>query len=56
VSRKAGESREVTLEIPMNDLRYWDEASNGWALEHGKLQLLLGSASDDIRQTAEVTI
>ena len=56
VSLKAGESREVTLEIPMNDLRYWDEATNGWALEHGKLQLLLGSASDDIRQTAEVTI
>ena len=56
VSLKPGESRTVTLEIPMSDLRYWDEASNGWALEHGKLQLLLGSASDDIRQTAEVSI
>ena len=56
VSLKAGQTSKVTLEIPLKDLRYWDEAKNGWALEHGKLQLLLGSASDDIRQTAEVTI
>ena len=56
VSLKAGESRKVTLEIPLKDLRYWNEAKNGWDLEHGKLQLLLGSASDDIRQSAEVSI
>ena len=56
VSLKAGERRKVTLEIPFDDLRYWNEAANAWDLEHGKLQLLLGAASDDIRQTAEVTI
>ena len=56
VSLKAGESRTVTLEIPLDDLRYWDEAAGKWALERGKLQLLLGAASDDIRQTAEVSI
>jgi beta-glucosidase len=56
VSLKAGESRTVTLEIPLDDLRYWDEAADKWALERGKLQLLLGAASDDIRQTAEVSI
>ena len=56
VSLKAGESRQVTLEIPLEDMRYWDEAKNGWADEHCKLQLLLGAASDDIRQSAEVSI
>jgi beta-glucosidase len=40
----------------LKDLRYWNEATNAWDLEHGKLQLLLGAASDDIRETAEVTI
>ena len=55
VSLNAGESKKVTLEIPFDDLRYWNEATNAWDLEHGKLQLLLGAASDDIRQTAEVT-
>ena len=56
VSLKAGDSKKVTLEIPFEDLRYWNEATNAWDLEHGKLQLLLGAASDDIRLTAEVTI
>ena len=56
VSLQPGETKVVTLEIPMKDLRYWNEATNAWDLEHGKLQLLLGSASDDIRETAEVTI
>ena len=56
VSLNAGETKTVTLEIPFKDLRYWNEATNAWDLEHGKLQLLLGSASDDIRETAEVTI
>ena len=56
VSLNAGETKTVTLEIPLKDLRYWNEETNAWDLEHGKLQLLLGSASDDIRQTAHVTI
>ena len=56
VSLKAGESRTVTLEVPVEDLRYWDESRGAWNLEHGKLQLLVGAASDDIRQTAEVNI
>ncbi len=56
VSLNAGETKTVTLEIPLKDLRYWNEETNAWELEHGKLQLMLGSASDDIRETAEVTI
>ena len=56
VSLNAGETKTVTLEIPVKDLRYWNEATNAWELEHGKLLLQLGSASDDIRETAEVTI
>ena len=56
VSLGAGESKKVSLEIPVKDLRYWNEKSNSWDLEHGKLQVLVGSASDDIRLTAEVDI
>ena len=56
MSLKAGESRKVTLEIPMDDLRFWMEEENCWALERGQLELLLGAASDDIRQTAVVNI
>ena len=56
VSLAAGETKTVTLEIPVKDLRYWNVEKNAWDLEHGKLVLLLGAASDDIRQQAEVTI
>ena len=56
VTLAAGETKTVTLEIPVKDLRYWNVEKNAWDLEHGKLVLLLGSASDDIRQQAEVTI
>ena len=56
VSLEAGECEQVTLTIPFDDLRYWNEQTGSWDLERGKLQLLLGSASDDIRLTAEVNI
>ncbi len=56
VSLAAGETKTVSLEIPLEDLRYWNVEKNAWDLEHGKLVLLLGAASDDIRQTAEVKI
>ena len=56
VALAAGETRTVTLEIPVSELRYWDEQTNDWALESGSLELLLGSASDDIRQTVNVKI
>ena len=56
VSLAAGESKKVTLTVPLKDLRYWDDASAAWALEHGKLEILVGSASDDIRLSAETEI
>ena len=56
VSLGAGESRKVTLEIPVSELRYWDVEADGWALEHDTVELLLGSASDDIRQSVKVNI
>ncbi len=56
VSVEPGQTTKVTLEIPVEDLRHWDIDANAWAVEKGKLELLLGSASDDIRLKAEVEI
>ena len=56
ITLAAGETKTVTLEIPLKDLRYWNVDKNAWDLEHGRLVLLLGAASDDIRQQAEVRI
>ena len=56
VTLAPGETKSVTLEIKADDLRYWNVDTNAWTLEHGKLELLLGSASDDIRQKADASI
>ena len=56
VTLQPGETKTITLEIPVNDLRYWNVEKNAWDLEHGKLDILVGSASDDIRQKAGVSI
>ncbi len=58
VTLDAGETKTVTLEIPVSELRYWDESktSDGWTLESGDIELQLGSASDDIRLKTAVTI
>lgn len=56
VTLAAGETKIVTLEVPVSELRYWDEATNGWKLEEGEIELLLGSASDDIRLSTRVKI
>ena len=56
ISLAAGETKTVTLTVPVKDLRYWNEAVNAWDLEHGKHQILVGTASNDIRSTVEVNI
>ncbi len=56
VTLAAGETKTVTLEIPVSELRYWNEAKNDWSLEDGEIELLLGSASDDIRLSTKVRI
>mgnify|MGYP003290129934 FL=1 len=56
ISLKAGETRKVTLEFPVSELAHWDMETNGWVLEPGKIEILVGSASDDIRQTIQTEI
>ena len=56
ITLKAGETKTVTLEFPVSELAHWDNETNEWVLEHGKLEILVGSASNDIRQTIETEI
>ena len=57
VSLKAGETKRITLQIPVSELRYWDEKTNGWVLENGsQLQILVGGSSDKTILSANVEI
>ena len=56
VELKAGESKSVILRLKSNDFAYWDVKSHDWKVDPGIYNLLLGSASNDIKQTAKITI
>nr|WP_272916439.1 beta-glucosidase BglX [Parapontixanthobacter aurantiacus] len=50
-----GERREVTFTLKSDQFAFWSRAGN-WQIEPGKIELMVGSASDDIRQRVEFEI
>jgi beta-glucosidase len=50
----AGRSMTVALPLKAEDLKYWDEKHHGWVLERGKVNLMLGAASNDIRLIGKI--
>jgi beta-glucosidase len=46
----AGQTEKVTIEIPVERLRYWDTTKKQYVVEPGRYELLLGAASDDLGQ------
>ncbi len=52
----AGKTQTITLEVPVAELRYWDEASNGWKLESGTIEVLVGTSSAKLPLTTKITI
>ena len=56
VTLKAGETKKVMLEFPMNELAHWDIKTGAWVIEPGVVEILVGSGSDDIRQTGSIEI
>lgn len=53
---KPGETKTVTLALPAESFKYYDEAKKAWVLAPGKFELLVGSSSRDIRQTGNITL
>jgi beta-glucosidase len=56
VSLGAGESKQVAVEIPASQFRYWDTALKKYVVEPGDYELLIGGASNDIRLRASVEV
>lgn len=56
VSLDAAQLQTVTISIPREALRHWDETSHQWALESGKAVLHIGSSSAKLPISAEVTL
>jgi beta-glucosidase len=50
----AGENRTVTLTLKADELKYWDEKQHDFVLEKGKVNLLIGASSEDIRLNTSI--
>ncbi len=45
----AGETKAVTLHVPMRQLQYWSTADEKWVTVTGKRTLSVGASSRDLR-------
>ncbi len=53
---KAGESVQVQLELPIQELAFWDVTRNQYVVETGTYRLLMGCSSSDIRLETSIQI
>ena len=49
VTLQPGETRRIHFSLPASQLAYWQGDQKGEAVEPGRFDILIGSASDDIR-------
>ena len=56
VTLKPGESKEVTLEIPVKNLCYWNETTHVWDDDLCNIELLVGASAGDIKLKQEVAL
>lgn len=53
---KPGESRRITLDIPVSSLAFYSEAQSQFVVEPGELILQLGASASDIKQKISVEV
>ena len=57
VALEPGESKVVTFDITPEALSFYDDRGEGeWRTESGEFEVLIGSASDDIRLSKRFTL
>ncbi|MBD5191905.1 MAG: glycosyl hydrolase [Bacteroidales bacterium] len=50
------ETANVTIEVPVEKLAYFDDTRHRWVAEKGDFELLIGSSSRDIRESVKFTL
>jgi beta-glucosidase len=51
-----GEIKSVKIILNEKDFSFWDVSKNDWYAEPGEFNIMVGAASNDIRQTIKVTL
>ncbi len=52
----AGKTALVSVNIPVERLRYWDTATKNYVVEPGGYEFLIGGASDDLPEKLPLTV
>jgi beta-glucosidase len=52
----AGERRAVAFEVPVAELAFWDEAAQGFAVDAGRYEIVVGGSSQDVRGRYEFSL
>jgi beta-glucosidase len=52
----AGETANISLKIPVQDLAYYDVAKSKWVVEPGKYKLMVGASSRDILESGTIGV
>lgn len=52
----AGESKVVEINLPVKDWAFYNDKSKSWDINPGKYKIVIGAASDDIRQDISVEV
>jgi beta-glucosidase len=50
IGLKPGETKTVTFSLPVEQLAFWDTGKHDFAIHPGKFDVMVGAASDDVRQ------
>ena len=53
---RAGESRKIGMEVPVSNLRYWNESTRSWDDDPCMIELRVGPSAGDIRLKKRVTL
>lgn len=56
VAVKSGETTEVTISIPVEQLRHWNEFQHAWNVEKGKAVIYVGGSSDNLPLQTTINI
>jgi beta-glucosidase len=56
VPLKPGETKTVTLKIPVKSLKYWNETKHAWDDDLCNIELEVGASAGDIKLKKELTL
>jgi beta-glucosidase len=56
VTLQPGESKEVRLEVPVQNLQYWNETNHAWEDDPCRIEIQVGASAGDIKLKKEVLL